>query len=355
MTSSKSQNKLSSVFVTGTDTEIGKTVVTGLLGRYLLEKGYNVITQKWIQSGSESFSEDIDTHLKLMGLKRNQPAAEKAEVCPYVFKFPASAHLAANLEKKKINAEKIKKSFRDLSGKFDCVLAEGLGGALVPYNSKKTVIDIAAELKLKHLVITSVTRDDLNDGGASMFARCIEAARKYNPGCPVEVLIPDFRGDDVALATVVAAKPDVLNHNLETVPRLYPYARPKADYQRSLMLLQNAKELEQDMLTKSGLIVGLGETVEELLETMHDLRRSNCDILTIGQYLSPSLHHLPIARYYSPEEFKEFAKKGAEMGFRHVESGPLVRSSYHARQHVNGIRNSELIFLIRIPHSGGVS
>ncbi len=195
-----------------------------------------------------------------------------------------------------------------------CAVTKGIPTEL-DENEPERIAEAAAELKLKHLVITSVTRDDLNDGGASMFARCIEAARKYNPGCPVEVLIPDFRGDDVALATVVAAKPDVLNHNLETVPRLYPYARPKADYQRSLMLLQNAKELEQDMLTKSGLIVGLGETVEELLETMHDLRRSNCDILTIGQYLSPSLHHLPIARYYSPEEFKEFAKKARRWDF----------------------------------------
>ncbi len=201
-------------------------------------------------------------------------------------------------------------------------------------NEPERIAKAAAELKLKHLVITSVTRDDLDDGGARIFARCIEAARNYNPECSVEVLIPDFQSDAAALATVAAAKPDVLNHNLETVPRLYPYARPKANYQRSLMLLRCAKEMEQDMLTKSGLMVGLGETTEELLDTMHDLRRSNCDILTIGQYLSPSKNHLPIARYYPPEELEEFAKKGAEMGFRHVESGPLVRSSYHARQHI---------------------
>ena len=153
MISSKSRNKLRSVFITGTDTEIGKTVVTGLLGRYLLEKGYNVVTQKWIQTGCSGFSEDIDTHLKLMGLKESQLAANISEVCPYVFKFPASAHLSANLEKKKINSERIKKSFRDLSEKFNCVLAEGLGGALVPYNSKKTVTDIAADLKLPALLV----------------------------------------------------------------------------------------------------------------------------------------------------------------------------------------------------------
>ena len=216
-----------------------------------------------------------------------------------------------------------------------CAVTKGIPTEL-DENEPERIAKAAAELKLKHLVITSVTRDDIADGGASIFARCIEAARNYNPECSVEVLIPDFQDDAAALATVASAKPDVLNHNLETVPRLYPYARPKADYQRSLMLLQNAKELEQDMLTKSGLMVGLGETVKELLETMHDLRQSNCDILTIGQYLSPSRHHLPIARYYPPKEFEEFIRKGAEMGFRHVESGPLVRSSYHARQHVEG-------------------
>jgi lipoic acid synthetase len=190
----------------------------------------------------------------------------------------------------------------------------------------------ASELRLRHLVITSVTRDDLADGGADIFARCIMESRRYNPNCSVEVLIPDFQGDFSALAKVVAVQPDVLNHNIETVSRLYPSVRPQADYQRSLTLLRRAKEMNESILTKSGLMVGLGETVMEVLQTIRDLRDSHCDLLTIGQYLSPSRNHLPIARYYHPEEFAELKEASEEMGFRHVESGPLVRSSYHARQ-----------------------
>ncbi|MFQ6043702.1 MAG: lipoyl synthase [Candidatus Poribacteria bacterium] len=215
-----------------------------------------------------------------------------------------------------------------------CAVAKGVPTELDESEPEK-IGRAAAELGLRHLVITSVTRDDLKDGGASIFARCIAEAQKRNPGCSVEVLIPDFQGNFSALAKVVAAKPDVLNHNVETVSRLYPYARPEADYHRSLNLLKQSKEMNESILTKSGLMVGLGETVIEILQTMRDLRDSACDLLTIGQYLSPSQSHLPIARYYHPDEFEELKEAGEEMGFRHVESGPLVRSSYHARQQVN--------------------
>jgi len=193
----------------------------------------------------------------------------------------------------------------------------------------------SSELRLKHLVITSVTRDDLADGGANIFARCIIESRKQNPDCSIEVLIPDFQGDSSALAKVIAAKPDVLNHNVETVSRLYPSVRPQADYHRSLTILSQTKEMNENILTKSGLMVGLGETVMEVLQTIRDLKNLHCDLLTIGQYLSPSQNHLPVARYYHPEEFGELKEAGEEMGFQHVESGPLVRSSYHARQHLS--------------------
>ena len=187
-------------------------------------------------------------------------------------------------------------------------------------------------LKLKHIVITSVNRDDLPDGGASIFAACISESRQNSPGCTVEVLIPDLEGNWDALAVIVEAKPDVLNHNTETVPRLYRRSRPHANYQQSLALLRLGKEMDATMLTKSGVMVGLGESVTEMLQTMQDIRNANCDILTIGQYLSPTSRHLPIKRYYTPEEFEELKETGMAMGFRHVESGPLVRSSYHARE-----------------------
>lgn len=189
-------------------------------------------------------------------------------------------------------------------------------------------------LKLNHVVITSVNRDDLPDGGAGIFANCITEARKHRPGCTIEVLIPDLEGNWDALKVIVEAAPEVLNHNTETVQRLYRRARPYANYQQTLSLLKIGKKLNPDMLTKSGLMVGLGETIIELLETMQDIRDTGCDILTIGQYLSPSSRHLPIQRYYTPEEFTELKEAGIEMGFRHVESGPLVRSSYHAGEQV---------------------
>ena len=211
-----------------------------------------------------------------------------------------------------------------------CAVKKGAPGGIVDVDEPRRLGEAVGHLKLEHVVITSVNRDDLSDGGASVFAECIAEARKNRPGCTVEVLIPDLEGNWDALAVIVQAQPEVLNHNTETVPRLYRRVRPYANYQQTLNLLRTSKQLEAQMLTKSGLMVGLGETVTELLETMEDLRNTDCDILTVGQYLSPSSRHLPIQRYYTPEEFEEIKEAGIEMGFRHVESGPLVRSSYHA-------------------------
>ena len=211
-----------------------------------------------------------------------------------------------------------------------CAVKKGTPGGIVDADEPRRIGEAVGYLKLKHAVITSVNRDDLADGGASIFAECIAEARKNRPGCTVEVLIPDLEGNWDALAVIVQARPEVLNHNTETVPRLYRRVRPYANYQQTLNLLRTSKQLDPQMLTKSGLMVGLGETVTELLETMEDLRNTQCDILTVGQYLSPSSRHLPIQRYYTPEEFEEIKEAGIEMGFRHVESGPLVRSSYHA-------------------------
>ena len=211
-----------------------------------------------------------------------------------------------------------------------CAVKKGAPGGIVDIDEPRRLGEAVGHLKLKHVVITSVNRDDLADGGASVFAECIAEARKNRPGCTVEVLIPDLEGNWDALAAIVQARPEVLNHNTETVPRLYRRVRPYANYQQTLNLLRTSKQMDAQMLTKSGLMVGLGETVTELLETMEDIRNTECDILTVGQYLSPSPRHLPIQRYYTPEEFEELKEAGIEMGFRHVESGPLVRSSYHA-------------------------
>jgi lipoic acid synthetase len=194
------------------------------------------------------------------------------------------------------------------------------------------VAEAAWEMGLMHCVITSVARDDLLDGGAEIFARTIAAVRKKNPLCSVEVLIPDFMGRWESLKVVMDAKPDVLNHNVETVERLSDRVRSKAKYDRSLELLRRAKEMQPGIPTKSSLMVGLGETWEELLATMDDLRSVGCDILTIGQYLQPTRNHLRIERYYTPEEFARLKEEGLKRGFSHVESGPLVRSSYHARE-----------------------
>jgi len=194
------------------------------------------------------------------------------------------------------------------------------------------VAEAAARLGLQHVVITSVTRDDLPDGGAGHFAATVRAVRQRLPSAHVEVLIPDLRSSRQALGTVLAAAPDVLNHNLETVPRLYARVRPGADYERSLQLLAWAKADAPQSLTKSGLMLGLGEHTAEVLQVLHDLRQAGCDLLTLGQYLRPSEAHLPISRYVTPEEFGWYRQKAQEMGFRGVASGPLVRSSHHARE-----------------------
>lgn len=190
------------------------------------------------------------------------------------------------------------------------------------------------KMRLSHVVITSVARDDLPDGGASAFAQTITRTRDLNPETRIEVLIPDFGGSESSLYTVLAAEPDILNHNIETVARLQNVVRSRATYQRSLQLLERAKAKAPSRLTKSGIMLGVGEEVDEALQTMRDLRNVGCDILTIGQYLRPSESHLPISRYYTPGEFAELKEEGQRMGFRHVESGPLVRSSYHAHEQV---------------------
>ena len=198
-----------------------------------------------------------------------------------------------------------------------------------PVNLARTI----AALKLKYVVITSVDRDDLRDGGARHFADCIRAVRELSPATRIEVLVPDFRGRlDLALAVLSEAPPDVMNHNLETVPRLYRQARPGADYHHSLKLLKDFRSRFPRTPTKSGLMVGLGESNEEIVAVMRDLRAHQVDMLTIGQYLQPSAHHLPVARYVEPAVFDEFARQAAQMGFSHAACGPLVRSSYHADQ-----------------------
>jgi lipoic acid synthetase len=194
------------------------------------------------------------------------------------------------------------------------------------------VAEAIRSMNIRHAVITSVNRDELEDGGAAIFAETIERAREARPGITIEVLIPDFRGDAAALKIVTDARPDILNHNTETIPRLYPAVRPQAKYTRSLALLERAKE--SGMVTKSGLMLGLGETAEEVLEVLSDLRAVSCDIVTMGQYLQPTKGHLPVDRYVRPEEFAMLKERGTAMGFRHVESGPLVRSSYHAAAHI---------------------
>ena len=190
--------------------------------------------------------------------------------------------------------------------------------------------DTVEAMGLRYCVITSVNRDDLSDGGAFIFASCIKKIRSQVPGCRVEVLIPDFAGSWPALKKVIDVRPDVLNHNIESPKRVFPRVRPKGDYRLSLDLLAQAKELDPNTVTKSGIIVGMGETTDELVETMEDLRGVDCDLLTIGQYLRPSAKHLAVDRFYTPLEFDELGAIGRKLGFKHVASGPLVRSSYHA-------------------------
>jgi lipoyl synthase len=194
-----------------------------------------------------------------------------------------------------------------------------------------------SELRLEHVVVTSVNRDDLADGGAAHFAATVRALRRHAPRCRVELLIPDFQGDAEALQTVIDAGPDILNHNTETVPRLFKVARHGGRYERTLDLFRRARRAARTLVTKSGIILGLGEEREELLATMRDLRAVDVNLLTLGQYLRPSPRHLPIARYYRPDEFAELADAGRIMGFAHVEAGPLVRSSYHAKRQAQSL------------------
>lgn len=201
------------------------------------------------------------------------------------------------------------------------------------------VAEAAENMNLRHCVVTSVARDDLKDGGASIFAGTVAAIRKRLPLCSVEVLIPDFMGDEDSLRIVMDAKPDILNHNIETVERLSDRVRAKAKYRRSLELLQRAKQMQPDIPTKSSIMLGVGEEWDEILQAMDDLRAVDCDILTIGQYLQPSPKHLRVEKYYTPEQFAELKEEGMKRGFSHVESGPLVRSSYHAHEQVKSAKS----------------
>jgi lipoic acid synthetase len=212
-----------------------------------------------------------------------------------------------------------------------CAVPKGKPGP-IDWDEPGRVAEAVATLCLKHAVVTSVNRDDDNLGGARVFAETIQQIREKSPGCRIEVLIPDFQGLDDALKIVLEAKPDVLNHNTETVPRLYRVVRSGARYERTLQLLENAKKFSPGMVTKSGVMVGLGETFAELVEVFRDLGSRGVDILTVGQYLRPSHDHLPIARFYTPDEFRLLKDAALGFGYRHVESGPLVRSSYHAHE-----------------------
>ncbi|HET8909933.1 MAG TPA: lipoyl synthase [Ktedonobacteraceae bacterium] len=204
------------------------------------------------------------------------------------------------------------------------------------WEEPKRVAEAVQRMGLRHAVVTSVNRDELKDGGASVFASTIRWIRRLNPECRVEVLTPDFKGNLDALRVVIEARPNVFNHNVETIPRLYKRVRPQAIYQRSLDVLKAAKEINPEIRTKSGFMLGLGESYDEVLEVMRDMHAHNVDILTIGQYLRPSFDHLPIQRYVPLEEFASLKAEGKKMGFRHVESGPFVRSSYHAHEQADG-------------------
>jgi lipoic acid synthetase len=213
-----------------------------------------------------------------------------------------------------------------------CAVKTGRPAVGLDWDEPRRVAEAVKALGIRHVVITSVNRDERKDGGAPIFAETVRQIRKLSLGCRVEVLIPDFKGDEDALLTVLDAKPDILNHNVETVPRLYRRVRPQAIYKQSLEVLDRAKR--RGFVTKTGMMLGIGERTEEITEVMTDLRKVNCDILTLGQYLQPTRDHLPVDRYVHPDEFQMLKFMGLEMGFRHVESGPLVRSSYHAERHV---------------------
>lgn len=228
-----------------------------------------------------------------------------------------------------------------------CAVSRAAEGRPLDPDEPRHVAEAIRRLELAHAVITSVNRDELPDGGSRHFAATVRESRRLNPACRIEVLIPDFCGSSEALQTVLDARPDVVNHNLETVERLYPRVRPDADYPGSLRLLERAERAKEGaggtgtvpMLTKSGLMVGLGETRSEILQTLRDLAGVGVDIVTIGQYLSPTHKHLGVEKYYTPAEFEDLGREGGAMGIRFVESGPLVRSSYHARRHTDGARH----------------
>jgi lipoic acid synthetase len=218
-----------------------------------------------------------------------------------------------------------------------CAVTHGKARPLDP-DEPRRIAEAAARLDLKHVVVTSVDRDDLPDGGAAHFAATAQAIKELQPIARVEVLVPDFKGDHHSVETVVSSPIDIYNHNIETVPRLYRTARPGGHYERSLDVLDHARKLPaiapRVLLTKAGVMLGLGEEIDEVIAVMRDLRAVECDILTLGQYLRPSSDHLPVARYVDPAEFADLRRIGLSMGFMHVESGPLVRSSYHAWEHV---------------------
>jgi lipoic acid synthetase len=216
----------------------------------------------------------------------------------------------------------------------------------VDWDEPRRVAESARELGLRHVVITSVNRDELHDGGASVFAETVRLLREYLPNCTVEILIPDFKGEEHAFEIIMKNPPDILNHNLETVKRLYHAVRPQAKYERSLELLKWFKR--KGLRTKSGIMVGIGESNEEVLELMSDLRKVETDILTIGQYLQPTKNHLPVDRYVKPSEFEMFKREGLKMGFLAVESAPLVRSSYHADEHAKDLRKSDNLQSVEI-------
>jgi lipoic acid synthetase len=223
-----------------------------------------------------------------------------------------------------------------------CAVTKGKAGPLDP-DEPRHVGEAVRRLGVRHAVVTSVNRDDLPDGGSRHFAETLKWIRRLNPGCRVEGLIPDFCGNPEALDTVLEARPDVLNHNTETVPRLYKRVRPDAIYGQSMEVLRraSARKTEWPLLTKSGLMVGLGESIGELVETFRDIREAGCEILTVGQYLAPTPKHIPIERYYTPEEFAYLKSEAEAVGFRHVEAGPLVRSSYHAGRHTQAEHNAD--------------
>ncbi|ULL18430.1 lipoyl synthase [Paenibacillus sp. H1-7] len=220
-----------------------------------------------------------------------------------------------------------------------CAVKTGLPTELDLQEPERVAV-AAEQMGLKHVVVTSVARDDLADGGASIFAATILAIRKRLPMCSVEVLIPDFLGSEESLRTVLEAKPDILNHNIETVERLSDKVRAKAKYERSMELLKRSKHIAPKIPTKSSIMLGVGEEWNEILQAMDDLRAVDCDIMTIGQYLQPSLNHLPVSKYYTPEQFAELKTEGMKRGFSHVESGPLVRSSYHAHEQVKSAKQA---------------